>query len=97
MVNVIGEKYESFDTSFSKKDVNMFFKMLQEQNDQIRSWSDSTIDKIKSVLIKILYETDYLDDIKSETLNPVYLDDTIKETIIKSGDEVILPAFNCLR
>lgn len=97
MIHVIGRKYETFDLTFAKSDVNLFFKSLQEQNEQIASWSDSTVERIKNILIKMLCETEYLDSIKSETLNPVYLDDSIKEIIEKCGDEIVLPAFNCLR
>lgn len=97
MINVIGRKYETFDLTFGKSDLNLFFKSLQEQNEQIASWSDSTVERIKNILVKMLCDTEYLDTFKSESLNPVYLDDSIKEIIEKCGDEIALPAFNCLR
>ena len=96
MVTVIAKKYELFDMSFGKKDINIFFSNLQEHNPLVAEWSESTLEKIRSVLIKILVETEYLDDIKSENLNPVYLHDELKDIIIEDCDEIILPAFNCL-
>lgn len=96
MVTVVAKKYESFDLSFGKKDVNIFIRNLMEHNPSVSEWKESTIEKIRSVLIKVLVETEYLDDIKSETLNPVYLYDEVKEIIVENGDEIILPAFNCL-
>ncbi len=94
MLNIIAEKYRSNNFTFSKKDVNLFLSELAVQNKQISTWSESTLAKIRSVLIKILAETDYLDDIKSETLNPVYLYEEVERVILNNGDEIVLPAFN---
>lgn len=40
MTTVIGEKYRTQDLTFSKKDTNVFFYRLQEQNDAVASWSE---------------------------------------------------------
>lgn len=94
MIQVIGNKYETQDMSFGKKDVNQFFTVLKEQNEDIASWSENTFAKIRSVLIRILADTDYLDDIKSETLNPVYLYDELEQIMLQNDDEVAFHAFN---
>ena len=46
MTTVIAEKFRTQEFDFSKKDLNVFFFRLQEQNDSVASWSDSTINKI---------------------------------------------------
>lgn len=94
MVQVIGNKFKEQDFSFGKKDVNLFFTILREQNSDIAGWSEKTFDKIRSVLIRILSDTDYLDDIKSEILNPIYLYEELEQIIIQNDDEIALPAFN---
>lgn len=94
-ITVIGEKYRIKDTCFSKMDINIFFMQLQEQNDIIASWSDSTIAKIKQVLLKIMVETEYIDNTKSEKLNPVWLYPVLENGIKVNGDLEMLPAFNC--
>lgn len=43
MTTVIGEKYRTQELDFSRKDLNVFFFRLQEQNDSVASWSDTTI------------------------------------------------------
>lgn len=96
MITVIGEKYRLMDTSFSKMDLNVFFMRLQEQDDNVASWSDSTISKLKQVLLKMLVENDYLDSTKAERLNPVLLDSALENAIRAAGHEAALPAFNCL-
>lgn len=96
MVTVIGEKYRLLDTSFRRMDLNIFFARLQEQNDNIAGWSDQTIQKIKSVLIRVLVENDYLDSNRAERLNPVLITPLLERKIRKTGDIAALPAFNCL-
>ena len=66
MLTVIGEKYRLRDTSFGKIDLNTFFIRLQEQNDTVASWSDSTITKLKQIIARVMEsnitETYDLDD-----------------------------------
>jgi hypothetical protein len=96
MITVIGEKYRLLDTSFSKMDLNIFFARLQEQNDNVAGWTEQTIQKIKSVLIRILIENDYLDSNRSATINPVLIVPLLETKIREAGDLAALPAFNCL-
>ncbi len=96
MVLVIGEKYENQDFSFSKKDLNIFFNRLQEQDDAVASWSDNTITKIKQVLTKILVEAEFLESNKSDTLNYVYLQEELENAIKINNDIAVLRVFNCV-
>lgn len=96
MITVIGEKYRTKDPSFTKMDLNSFFTRLQEQNDVVASWSDATIYKCKQVLKKTLVETGYLDNNRSEVLNPVLLDYSVKEAIENTNNSEALVAFGCL-
>ena len=97
MVTVIGEKYRTQELEFSRKDLNVFFFRLQEQNDDVASWSDTTIKKLKQVLTKSLVECEYLDSIKSEKLNPVIICPELEDEIRTKKDLAALPAFNCFR
>jgi len=95
MVTVIGEKYRLKDTAFGKIDLNVFFMRLQEQDDAVSAWSDSTITRLKQILIKTLVENEYLDNNKSDHLNPVWLNPVLKNAIKRNNEQVVLPAFNC--
>ena len=97
MLTVIGEKYRLKDSSFGKIDLNIYFMRLQEQNDTVASWSEGTITKLKQVIARVLVETEYLDDIHADHLNPVYLYPILENAIRSHGDLTILPAFNCFR
>ena len=97
MVGVIGEKFRSQDFEFSRKDLNVFFSHLQEQNDDIAGWSKTTVNKIKQVLTKILAEVEILDTFKSTRLNPLFLCEELEEGIRRNNDLEALAAFNCFR
>lgn len=94
MVTVIGEKYRLRDSSYGKIDLNTFFLRLQEQDDWVASWSDSTIIKIKQVLNKMLVENEYIDNTRANHLNPVWLNPILENAIRDNKDYAALPAFN---
>lgn len=95
MITVIGEKYRLRDSSFGKIDLNTYFMRLQEQDDTVATWSDNTIMKLKQVLARVLVETEYLDNLKSDHLNPVWLQPILENAIRSNGDLAALSAFNC--
>lgn len=95
MITVIGEKYRISDDSFGKIDLNSFFLRLEEQDDLVASWSDSTISKLKQVLTRMLVENEYIDSTRATKLNPVWLHPVLENAIRAKGDEIALPAFNC--
>lgn len=97
MVDLIGEKYRQQDFSYTKKDMNMFFSRLQEQNDKVASWSDQTISKIKQVLNKCLVETEMLDGVNDTSLNPIFISEELETGIRENNDLTALAAFNCFR
>lgn len=95
MITVIGEKFRMQDFSFSQMDVNVFLMRLQEQDDYVAGWSENTVKKIRQVLIRVLAENDYLDDIKADHINPVWLNPVLENAIKESNETRALTAFNC--
>ncbi len=96
MLTVIGDKYQKLDDSFSWMDLNAFFMRLQEQDNWVATWSNSTITKVRQVLTKILVENEYLDSVDATHLNPVLISSLLENAIREDGQEIALPAFNCL-
>lgn len=96
MITVIGAKYRCLDFSFGRSELNAYLLRLQEQDDGVATWSDSTITKVKQVLVRILVENEYLDSTSADHLNPVLISPLLENAIRASGQEIALPAFNCL-
>ena len=97
MINLVGEKYRQQDYSLTRKDVNVFFSRLQEQNDDVATWSDNTIGKLKQVLVKCLVETEMIDSTKSTILNPIFISEELEKGIRDNNDLEALAAFNYFR
>ena len=94
MITVIGEKYRNLDLSFGKMDVNAFFLRLQGQIDAVAAWSDSTVAKAKQVLLHTLVENEYLDGLRADHLNLVWLNTCLEKSIRDHRDDSALAAFN---
>lgn len=94
MVDVIGEKYRHLDLTLTRKDVNLFFDQLCERDTAVSSWSTSTVQRIKSVLMNVLRENGYLEGIGSEALLPVLVSEDFEGALRAAGLRRFLPAFN---
>ena len=88
-------EYREQDLSYGRMDLNVFFMRLQEQDDEVASWSDATINKIKQVLNKILIENEYIDNPRATRLNPVMISSEVDNAIRADGNDIALQAFNC--
>jgi len=97
MINLVGEKYRLQDYSYTRKDLNVFFSQLQEQNDDVAGWSENTITKLKQVLTKCLIETEMLDNARSTTLNTILISEELENGIQANNDLNALAAFNSFR
>ena len=53
MVTVIGTKYRQQDSTYSRRDINVFLMQLQEQDDYVAGWSETTVKKIRQILIRL--------------------------------------------
>ncbi len=94
MTGVIGEKYRTQDFSLEKRDLNLFVMYMGEKSEDVLTWSDATIKKIKQVLIRCLVECEYLDTPTSTLLNPVYLSPELESGMRANGDSAAFCAFN---
>jgi len=97
MINLIGEKFRLQDYSFTRKDLNIFFSRMQEQNDDVAGWSEQTVTKLKQVLTKCLIETQMLDSVRDTTLNPILISEELENGIRANNDLGALAAFNSFR
>jgi transposase-like protein len=77
--------------------IRLLGSVLQEQNDEVASWSEQTITKLKQVLTKCLIETEMLDNVRDATLNPIFISAELESGIRENNDLGALAAFNCFR
>lgn len=94
MMEVVADKFRYKEYTFSKSDVLTFLHRLQEQDDAVASWSDSTVQRIRQIIVKMMVEVGYLDKHDSKMLNDILLDYELERGIVDNGDSAYLPIFN---
>lgn len=97
MITVIGNKYRQQDFTFNRRDINAFLNQLQEQDDLVATWAESTVKKIGTVLCNLLIVNDYIEKPKATELNAVAISNILYDEIKNDRQEEMLPAFNCFR
>jgi hypothetical protein len=86
MNQIIRVKLELNDYFFEKKELNLFFITMAEQDATIASWSEQNTARLKQAYIKILHESGFLRDTKTGELNHLNLDQNLREHLIAVGD-----------
>ncbi|MEC1759878.1 DUF1819 family protein [Schinkia azotoformans] len=92
MNEVIREKLEANNYLLEKKDLNVFFISKAEQNEKMAKWTELTVNKLKQVYLKLLYEGGLLKDKKVGELNRLLFDEDLKHHLIFIGDSAYLKA-----
>lgn len=92
MNEVIREKLDANNYLLEKKDLNIFFTTKAEQNEKMSKWTELTVNKLKQVYMKLLYEAGLLRDKKSGDLNRLLFDEEIKRHLTYIGDTAYLRA-----
>ena len=92
MNEVIREKLEANNYLLEKKDLNGFFITKAEQNEKMAKWTELTVNKLKQVYMKLLYEAGLLRDKKSGELNRLLFDEDTKRHLTYIGETDYLKA-----
>ncbi|OFD57545.1 MULTISPECIES: DUF1819 family protein [Bacillus cereus group] len=92
MNEVIREKLDANNYLIEKKDLNLFFMTKAEQNEKVEKWTELTVNKLKQVYIKLLYEAGLLRDKKSGELSSLLFDEDIKRHLTYIDDTAYLKA-----
>ena len=62
---------------------------LQEQNDAVASWSDTTITKLKQIIARVLVETEYLDKSGGRSFESSMVVSCLENAIRSNGDTAV--------
>lgn len=82
-VEVIREKYLRLDMDLSYDDYDAFFNARAEWHDELERLAETTRNKLRRVLFKMLREADLLT--KGHTINPVMLTPRVTEIISRTA------------
>lgn len=87
MDEVVREKYKYGQLYIEKKDINEFFDRKIEQSEEIASWSESSIKKMKQVTMKALYECGMVENIRTGDMRRISISQNLKDHLISIWDK----------
>ncbi|MCD8502087.1 MAG: DUF1819 family protein [Bacillaceae bacterium] len=86
MDEVIREKLQANDYLLEKKDMNTYFTYKSEQDEKVASWTEKTVDKLKQVFMKLLFETGIVKNKETGELSRLLIDERVKEHLFFIGE-----------
>lgn len=92
MEEVVSEKYRYGQLYIEKKDINEFFDRKIEQSEEIASWSESSIKKMKQVTMKVLYECGMVENIKSGDMKRIIISQNLIDHLTRIWEKEYLIA-----
>lgn len=92
MDEVVREKYRYGQLYIEKKDINEFFDRKIDQSEEIASWSESSIKKMKQVTMKALYECGMVENIRTGDMKRISIQQKLKNHLLSIGDKTYLVA-----
>lgn len=87
MIEIVGYSYKTSDLLFGKIDVNRFFNNKIEQGTNVANFSESTLNKLRQVYLKILADAGLLSNIRNGELQRVFIDEHIRAQLTTNGYE----------
>lgn len=93
-VDVVGEKYRTFDTHLSHSDIRHYLLSVMQKDRKASLWSELTTKKIESVFSTLLFRCGYWTRGAGDILTPVSIEPELKTIIMNNGDGEVLKAFD---
>lgn len=90
MDQVVREHQRTFQDKISNHDWDKFFQTCTQIDSSLENWSDSTVKKIRQVVIRILSEAKYIDSTRSRKLLPVTIIPEVKRYLVNHEEEYVL-------
>lgn len=92
MEEVVSEKYRYGQLYIEKKDINEFFDRKIEQSEEVASWSESSIKKMKQVTMKVLYECGMVENIRSGDMKRIIISQNLIDHLTRIWEKEYLIA-----
>jgi hypothetical protein len=91
-LEVLYEKSMILDTHIQEYEINAFFRNQEDRHEVFSKKSDSTKQKLKQVMFKMLSDAGVLKSTKEKIIIKPYLDTNISKMIAEDGGEIYLKA-----
>ncbi len=94
MDQVLRENIEQFKPEIGRRDWELYFETCQQVAPEIKNYSETTLKKIRRITFRILADVQYLENINSGRLTPVYLDPELLDYLKTNHEDYVLRCLN---
>jgi hypothetical protein len=85
VVDILREKYLVFDYDITEGDYNSFLRRISDLHPEIDDFTDTTIQKLRQVLFKILEQVGLIESVKNKRIIPQFLDSKLIDVILEDN------------
>jgi ribosomal protein S8 len=85
VVDVLREKYLVFDYDITEGDYNTFLRRTSDLHTEIEGFTETTIQKLRQVVFKILEQVGFIDSVKRKQIVPQFLDNKLIDLIVEDN------------
>lgn len=87
MKEVYYEKAVARDLTLDNKDFRIFFANKAEQSEKVASWQDYTLNKLRQVYLRILFEAGLVKSLKSREITPPIIEEDLANHLKTIGED----------
>ncbi len=93
MNRVVKSHWGEFQKRLTPRDWDDYLDLCAQLDPTVNAWTDSTRNKLKQIVFKILAEAGYIHSTASPELAPVSVEPAVKQYLIKHSEQYVL---NCM-
>ncbi len=87
---IVQDHWRTFQKQLTSRDWDHFLDLCVQKDPHIKNWSESTLNKLRQVIIRILAEASYIDGTKTQNLLPVTIVAEVRQFLTRNGEDYIL-------
>lgn len=90
MKEVYYEKVVARDLTLDNKEFRIFFANKAEQSEKVASWQDYTLNKLRQVYLRILFEAGLVKSLKSREITPPIIEEDLANHLKTIGEDLYI-------
>lgn len=90
MLRFVGQKIRLIDDRITDRDWDKYIESCEDIDDHVKQFTESTKNKLRQVILRILIEAKFLESQKTRRITPVRVEDELKSFLISHDEKYVL-------
>ncbi len=87
---VVREHWRTFTYKLTNRDWQSFLDLCSQRDPHVETWSESTSNKLRQVVFRVLSESSYIDGTRSRNLLPVTVNTEVRNFLLQHNERYVL-------